>query len=123
MPLSAEENIVRAICTDKWDGERASPSLFKGKDTSVSRLSLIPLEDHWEMFRDYVQKPPERLLERIGEINVGALHQTPVELTVEPDPLDWNHAHAIIPQNISRGMANRILKALEIHAPPADFTR
>jgi hypothetical protein len=40
MPLSSEENIVRAICTDKIDGGDSSPSLFKGRNTSVSRTSL-----------------------------------------------------------------------------------
>jgi hypothetical protein len=119
--LAPDEDILRAICTDKWDGERLSPSLFKGKDTSVSRLALISLDDHWEMFRRNVQKPPERMLTLIGEINVGnlqelgATHETPVALTVEQDPLDWNPAHAIIPQNITRGLANRIVHALKIH--------
>lgn len=62
MPIGPDEEIVRAICTDKWDGQRVSPSLFKGANTSVSRLSVIPLNSHWDLFRIYVQKPPERLL-------------------------------------------------------------
>jgi hypothetical protein len=121
MPVGSEENIVRAICTDKWDGEHISPSLFKGQNISVSRLALIPLGDHWDLFRNHVQKPPERLLALIGEINVGELHRVgkqhelPAEITVEPDPLDWNHAHAVIPQKISRGLATRIVRALKIH--------
>jgi hypothetical protein len=95
--------------------------LFKGTNTSVSRLAIIALADHWDLFRNNVQKPPERMLELIGEINVGKLqeigrtHEKRVELHVEPDPLDWNPAHAIIPQNISRGLANRIVQALVIH--------
>jgi hypothetical protein len=123
MPLAPEENIVRAVCSDKWDGERLSPSLFKGANTSVSRLSLIPLKDHWDLFRQYIQKPPERTLERIAEIRVGVLQDigrayTPsAELTVEPKPLDWNSAHAEIPQPISRGLANAILPRLRLHAP------
>jgi hypothetical protein len=121
VPLATEEDVLRAICTDKWDGERLSPSLFKGTDTSVSRLALISLADHWEIFRRNVQKPPERMLALIGEINIGDLQElgqtreTPVELSVEADPLDWNRAHAIIPQNITRGLANRIVRALKIH--------
>jgi hypothetical protein len=58
MPIDAAENIARAICSDKWDGERLSPSLFVGAGTSVSRLALIPLEEHWELFRSHVQRPP-----------------------------------------------------------------
>ena len=123
MPVEATENIVRAICSDKWDGERLSPSLFVGAGTSVSRLAIVPLEEHWDLFRNYVQRPPQRLLELIGEINVGFLQQIgrhntpPVELTVEPKPEDWNRAHAEIPEKISRGLANKIVPALRLHRP------
>jgi hypothetical protein len=124
MPLAPEEDIVRAVCTGKWDGQRLSPSLFAGQNISVSRLALVPLEDHWDLFRQYVQQPPERLLELITEINIGRLQEIgrmrnpPVELTVEPKPEEWNPAHAEIPQKITRGLANKILPALKIHHPP-----
>jgi hypothetical protein len=124
MPLPPEENIVRAVCTDKWDGERLSPSLFVGHNISVSRLAVVPLADHWDLFREYVERPPERRLERIAEINIGRLQEIgrsrlpAVELTVEPKPEDWNPAHAEIPQNISRGLANMILPELRLHQPP-----
>ena len=123
MPVDATENIVRAICSDKWDGERLSPSLFVGECISVSRLAIISLEDHWDLFRAHVQRPPQRLLELIGEINVGVLQQIGrdtrprVDLTVEPKPEDWNSAHAEIPEKISRGLANKILPALKFHRP------
>lgn len=124
MAIAADEDVVRAILTDKWDGQRTSPSLFKGQDVSVSRLALIPLADHWDMFRMRLENPPERRLERIGEINVGQLqrigrnYKNPIELTVEPKPEDWNRAHAEIPQKITRGLANKIIEALKLHAPP-----
>lgn len=131
MPVGTEENIVRAICTDKWDREagRASPSLFKGPNTSVSRLALISLADHWDLFRRHVEDPPERRLEVIGEINVGRLqeiggsYEVPVVLTVEPKPEDWNPAHAEIPQKVTRGLANQIVRALELHFPPDGLNR
>ena len=124
MSIGPDEDIVRAICTDKWDGERLSASLFSGEGTSVSRLAVIPLVDHWDLFRRYVEKPPERRLELIGEIKVGRLqgigrsYATPIELTVEPKPEDWNKAHAEIPQRITKGLANKILPALTLHRPP-----
>lgn len=124
MPVGPNEDIVRAICTDKWDGTRAAPSLFKGENVSVSRLAIIPLSEHWEMFRNRLENPPERQLERIGEINVGHLqdigsdYKNPVDLTVEPKPEDWNPAHAEIPQHITRSLANEILKNLKLHRPP-----
>jgi len=125
MSLDQSEDIVRAVCTDKWDGERLSPSLFVGERISVSRLALVSLRDHWDLFRQYVEKPPERRLELIAEINVGRLqelgrsHTPGVQLTVEPKPETWNPAHAEIPQRISRGLANRILPVLKCHHPPA----
>jgi hypothetical protein len=74
-----------------------------------------------------VQKPPERMLEMIGEINIGLLQQIgrdykerPTTLTVEPKPEDWNPAHAEIPETISRGLANKIVAAITLHSPPAD---
>jgi hypothetical protein len=123
MSLAPNEDVVRAVCTDKWDGERLSPSLFVGQDISLSRLAITSLADHWDLFRQFVQKPPERWLELIAEINVGQLQaigakQNPaVVLTVEPKPVDWNPAHAEIPQRISRGLANKILPELKIHRP------
>src|SRR5438309_11218235 len=117
MPIGAEEDVVRGIFSDKWDGERISPSLFKGENVSVSRLAVIPLSEHWDMFRKHLEKPPERRLELIGEINVGALqtigraHSTTIELTVEPRPEDWNLAYAEIPQKITRGLATKIVNS------------
>ena len=126
MPIAADENIVRAICTDKWDGTRVARSLFKGRNISVSRLALIPLSEHWDMFRKRLEKPPERRLELIGEINVGNLqeigrsYQQPIELMVESKPEDWNPAHAEIPQRITPGLANNIVNALKLHHPPSN---
>ncbi len=127
MPVPPEENVLRAICTDKIDEGVISPSLFKGSHTSVSLPSIIPLDDHWAVFRRGVQKPPERLLEMIGEINIGRLQEIgnthkdrPTTLTVEPKPENWNPAHAEIPETISRGLANKIVDALTLHRPPAD---
>ena len=125
MPLAKTENIVRAVCTDKWDGERLSPSLFVGENISVSRLAILPLADHWDLFRQHVERPPERRLELIAEINVGRLQEIgqsrnpAIALTVEPEPIEWNPAHAKIPQQITRGLANRILPELTLHNPPS----
>jgi len=125
MPIAADEDIVRAIFTEKWYGERIAPSLFTGENVSVSRLAVVPLAEHWDMFRTHLEKPPERRLEVIGEINAGRLqelgrhYQRPIELTVEPKPKDWNPAHAEIPQRITRGLATKIVDALKRHYPPS----
>jgi hypothetical protein len=124
MPIAADEDIVRAIFTDKWDGTRIAPSLFTGANVSVSRLAVIPLSEHWDMFRKHLERPPERRLERIGEVNVGRLqriglgYKKPIDLTVEAKPKDWNPAHAEIPQRITRGLANQIVNTLKLHRQP-----
>ena len=124
MPIAADEDIVRAIFTDEWDGERIAPSLFAGENVSVSRLAVVALAEHWDMFRKHLEKPPERRLERIGEINVGRLqrigrdYKKSIDLTVEAKPEDWNPAHAEIPQRITRGLANQIVNALKLHQSP-----
>jgi len=101
-----------------------APSLFKGENVSVGRLAVTSLADHWDVFRRFVEKPPERKLELIGEIRIAHLQQlgrshdpAPTELTVEPKPLKDFPSHAVIPQNITRGLANRIVDALTIHYP------
>jgi hypothetical protein len=69
-----------------------------------------------------------------GEISVGRLQDIgngyqvgpadklvdqPTKLTVVEKPEDWNPAHAVIPEKITRGLANKILPALVRHSPPA----
>ena len=124
MPVDPSEDFARAICSDKWDeatGEM-SASLFKGENTSVSRLALCPLNETWDLFHRQVEKPPERTLRRIGTMNVGRLQQigqgfpaNPTALTVEPDPLPDFRSHAVIPEKISRGLANAIIRELTVH--------
>ena len=134
MRLPREEQIVRAICTDKFDrtSGRVSPSLFKGPNTSVSRLAIIPLAQQWRKLAATVQKLPGRRLERLGEIGVGKLEDVgqayvangtpmPATLTVVADPLPTNDAHAIIPENISAGLGNTIRHALIYHELPDGF--
>ncbi len=126
-PVDGGEDIARAICSNQWDPAtgRVSASLFKGANTSVSRLAVTPLVQTWDLFRARVEKPPEHRLEKVGAINVGDLQLigkrftlNPTELTVVPDPLDGYDAHALIPEKISRGLANQILKGLTLHDDP-----
>ncbi len=134
MRLPREEQIVRAVCSDKFDrtSGRVSPSLFKGPNTSVSRLTVIPLSLQWRKLAATVQKLPGRRLERLGEIGVGRLEdlgQTyiangtpmPVLLSVIADRLPTNEAHATIPENISAGLGNVIVRSLTFHELPDGF--
>ena len=121
MAIDSTEDIARAVCSDKFDpvtGE-VSSSLFKGANTSVSRLSICPLEETWGLFRQRVEKPPQRTLHRIGVINVGRLAEIGRDfkdkstlLSVDAVPLEGYLSHAVIPQEITRGLSNEIVKNL-----------
>jgi hypothetical protein len=122
--VALNENIARAICSNHWDPETnlISGSLFRGERISVSRLAVTLLEETWDLFRREVEAPPARTLERIGTINVGKMQAigrdfapSPTELTVEPRPRPGYESHAEIPQKITRGLSNEIIRSLEIH--------
>ncbi len=134
MRLPREEQVVRAVCSDKFDraSGRVSPSLFKGPNTSVSRLTIIPLTLQWRKLAATVQKLPGRRLERLGEIGVGQLEDLgltyaangtpmPVALSVVTAALPTNEAHALIPENITAGLGSAIVRAVAYHELPDGF--
>lgn len=119
-----EENIVRAIHFAWWDRQADrgfAASIFKGPNNSVSRLSILGLVELFQIFHAELDKSPHGVIVGAGEINVGRLkeiaenHTPSLELTVLQAPLPQNPAHAEIPQNISRGLANSIIKELVFH--------
>lgn len=120
MILEGGEAIVRAICSDKFDGERVSPSAFVGDNVSVSRLAILPIEDLWQILAEEAASPPERTLMRLGKttvgdvVTVGAESDPFCELKVHADPTDTNPAHAEIRPKLTRGQANRLLKRTEL---------
>lgn len=116
------EDVLRAINETHWDAakNRAASSLFKGPNTSVSRLLISSKEEIFEVFRRDLPCPPISA----GELNVGNLKQIGqsfnFSLTVEQDPQDGNPAHAEIPQRINnRKIAYAIIDSMIIHAPIA----
>lgn len=113
------ENILRAINEAHWDvtKNRASSSLFKGPNTSVSRLLILSREEIVEIFKRDLPHPPIS----IGELNVGNLMQIGQNcnfpLSVEQDPVEGNPAHAEIPQKINnRKIALTIIDSMTMHA-------
>lgn len=134
MRLPRNEQVVRAICTEHYDAEsgRISPSLFEGVETSVSRLTVIPLAGQWPKLAATVQKLPGRRLEKLGELSVAQIEDlgnahtqngkaTPVTLTVVDDPTAHNDAHAIIPEKITKGLSRTMKDNAVIHNPPEGF--
>lgn len=121
--LDATERVVRAITDAEWDKKngRISPSLFANSNVSVSRLSVFSLRLLVEIFhRDFDR--PTRIVNGVGVIAVGELNRIgqhhkdkPVSLTVEAAPEKNNEAHAEIPERITRGLANKIVDALQKH--------
>ena len=132
--VSSEENIVRAIHNAWWDIENdvKHSSIFKDSrgNISVSRLSILSLDKLFEIFHQQLDSSPNGKIIAAGEINVGRLveiglehKENPTNLTVEKAPIEENKAkgevenpaHAEIPQKISKGLANRIIKELIFH--------
>lgn len=123
-----EESVLRAIHTAHWDEQRNrwSSSLFKGSNISVSRLAILEMEELFAIFHLELDSPPRnRSVVGGGEINVGRLQEIgrnfqsrPTALTVEMDPTPTNPAHAEIPQDISKGLAFEIIRALTLHRDP-----
>jgi len=119
-----EEDIVRAIHYAHWDrsNDRKSSRIFKGKNISVSRLAILNLRELFGIFHAKLDGSPNGAIVAVGEINVGELqrigrcYQHPIELTVEEDPEEDNPAHAVVPQDITRGLAKLIIEALTIHS-------
>jgi len=75
MRLPRNEQVVRAVCSEHYDREsgRVSPSLYEGTETSLSRLTIIPLAGQWAKLAATVQKLPGRRLEKIGELGVAQI--------------------------------------------------
>jgi hypothetical protein len=123
MNLPPEEEILRAICTDKCDGERIASSAFEGKEVSVSRLAIKPLAEQWEVLRKEVEKPDVRKLVKLAKvsvqnvIDVGLATTPPATLTVEESPTSGNPAHAHVVPKVTRGQSNRLLDCSEILDP------
>ena len=124
---SAQENVLRAIHSAFWDPDRdrKSPSIFKGANISVSRLSILGIGELFAIFHEKLDGSPNGRIVAGGEINVGNLQKigheylpNRTDLTVEEDRQDDNPAHAEIPQKISQGLARVIVAALIIHDNP-----
>jgi hypothetical protein len=121
------EDVVRALRSSDWDTKhnRFSSNLFTGPNTSVSRLQIFSLKRLFKIFHhdlDRFEKIPPWIVKWAGEINIGKLEligknfkDKPTHIIVKPDPLRHNKAHAIIPNKLSRGLANGIIKELKIH--------
>jgi len=134
MRLPRNEQVVRAVCSEHYDREsgRVSPSLYEGTETSLSRLTIIPLAGQWAKLAATVQKLPGRRLEKIGELGVAQIEDagrnytqngkaTPMPLTVVDDPTPQNRAHAIIPGKITKGLSRVLRDTTLLRDPPAGF--
>ncbi len=121
--VSLKENIVRAIHRAWWDEKenRKESSIFKGQNISVSRLSILSIDELFKILHPQLDSSPNGIVIGLGEINVRRLKEigrefvNPMELSVEKDPLPENPAHAEIPQKITRGLAKAIIKELDFH--------
>lgn len=122
-----EEDIVRAILESDWDeakGEYHS-DLFRGENTSVSRLKILPLAKIVAIFRSDFDEHRDGPVLGTGEINVGLLRRMGRDycdgkgkslrqpVTVVERPTEKNPAHAEVKERFSRGFARQVIRALK----------
>jgi hypothetical protein len=120
--LPPEEDVVRAITEAHWDKKhnRWSKSIFYTENVSVSRLAISPIDILIGLFNNNF---PTML--KVGQINVGKLeelgqnHATPQVIKVVEAPRDDNPAHAIIPGQMSKGLAKTVVSNLFFHDIPS----
>jgi len=128
-----EEELVRAVCSpDGCDPEagQISSQLMAGTNTSVSRSALVPVTDHWELFRKCVEKAPARKLEMIATITVPELRsiaeahskeykvKPPRVINVVVSPNDcWTppEGHAEIEGKISQSLGTWIIRQMRYY--------
>jgi hypothetical protein len=124
------EIVFKAILQEHYDAkeERFHSSLFKGPESSLSRLAVWSKKQIINGFIDQLHKPPKHFLMGVGSATVSRLKQICIEYKDKPtaidvieDPLDGtqkgchvNPSHAIIPQRLSPGLAKDIPKKIEI---------
>lgn len=89
-------------------------------------MAILGITELFAIFHEELDSPPkDRFVVGGGEINIGRLQEIgrtytprPTELTVEEDPTERNPAHAEIPEDISKGLAFEIIRALLLHSDP-----
>ena len=127
---SDTEVVFKAILLEHYDPEenRFSARLFKGPESSLSRLAIWTKRQIIDGFVDQVHRPPHRSLMGIGNARVGELKRIcreypdkPTKISVIEDPLDGtqsggiiNPAHAVIPQKLSEGLARHLPQKIEV---------
>jgi len=119
--LARAERVIRAILEPHYDKakNRYSSALFTGGNISLSRLAIKTYDEIVEIFLIELDKP-NRAVIGTGEISVGDLQDIcsahtdkPTAISVLPKPTETNPAHAEMPQDISRGLAMKIIGKLE----------
>jgi len=122
-----DENIVRAILQADWDETKSEyqSDVFRGPDTSVSRLKISSLAEILAIFQADFDAYQEGPVLGTGEINVGELKEMgqnyldgkgkPLKqaVTVVEMPTDKNPSHAEVKERFSRGFARQVIRALK----------
>lgn len=90
-PCAPEEIIVRAIHTGHYDEVTGilRYKLFAGRNVSVSRVSVLTIEELYLIFTNDIDNPPSQYVIQVGNIRVDELMN-----------LAKNYAHPVTKQTI-----------------------
>jgi len=118
------ENVVKGLLDETYDpvSRIALPKLFKGKESSYSRLRELDLHAIWVIFLKELHHPdrePPKNLIGYAILNVGKMrriareYRNPetkenVKLEMLPMPTDTNRAHAVTVPSVPSTLAQVI---------------
>jgi hypothetical protein len=132
--LPRDELLLRGISTADWNRDTLDPFFFDGNECSVSRRTILPLEEILNILRIHLRRPygsetPTEQLWGYALIQIGNLEDwtnaciakqkkdraTPIKAVADPitEPPPANPAHALIVPKITKGLS-RFLHAMLI---------
>ena len=123
--ITGDEDLLRAITTAHYDAKkgRTTSALFRGRDISVSRPSILPVERIEEIFIRTLPRPEKdppiayfgfARVETTTLRSLGEEYDAAEAMTVWAAPLPENEAHAEVAGDITRGLSKKILGQSEI---------
>ena len=118
---------MRGILRAHWDEEKGeyTSSLFRGPNTSVSRLRIFPKERIIDIFKADFDAHIDGPVIGTGEIVIADLIKLgkeykdgkgkprPQLVTVIPKPTATNDSHAEVVEEFTRGFARKVIVALK----------
>lgn len=129
--LDGQEQLAIALHEPSWDRtlQRGTKGTFQHVDTSVSRLSITPIAELVELFKEEVGRGIRKIeaygLFYVHDVEAVGAESESTELVVTADPLENNPAHAEIiafekgkaalRKRVPDGVQRKLADLLDVH--------